>query len=77
MKAEEAMNDISFILQLKKNASQTKFSGVPTPEGPQGQVKQRHRLGGFKKGPFRSLLQLVCNVTFLEVGIIINQYRCS
>ena len=32
------MNDKSFESQLKKNASQTKFSGVPTPEGPQGQV---------------------------------------
>ena len=28
-----------FVLQLKKNASQTKFTGVPTSEGgPQGQV---------------------------------------
>ena len=38
MTAEGAMNDILSFFQLKKNASQTKFSGVPTPEGPQGQV---------------------------------------
>ena len=29
----------SFLLQLKKNASQTKFTGVPSPDGPQGQVR--------------------------------------
>ena len=45
--SEEAMNDTLSILQLKKNASQTKFSGVPTPEGPQGQVRQMHGLGRF------------------------------